>query len=506
MRVLHVAAEVYPFVKTGGLADVVGALPAAQAALGADVRVLLPGLPTLVQLLRDARVVARVMPPWGGAAAEIVAGRLDAPQLAGVPILLLRHDGLYDRPGTPYGDGSGHAFADNQRRFALLGLGAARLAEGVDAAWVPQIVHGHDWHAGLAPAWIAFGRAARRHRAGSVFTVHNLAFQGLFDHRQFVELGLPIETWSPQGLEFHGQMSFMKAGLHYADRITTVSPTYAREIQTPEFGAGLDGVLRERSSVLSGILNGVDDAVWDPATDGALAATYSADKPPGKAACKAALQAECGLHADADAPLFAAVSRLTEQKGLQLLVGHIDALVAQGGQLVVLGSGDAAIEGALRQAAARHPKSVVLRQGFDEALSHRIFAGSDVTLVPSRFEPCGLTQMYALRYGSLPLVRRTGGLADTVTDCTLEDLADERATGFVFERFDAEDLQRALRRAFTLWQRPRQWRAVRKRGMRQRFGWGEAAQRYLALYDAALGPVPAQRARGRQSGQRRAAP
>jgi starch synthase len=285
-------------------------------------------------------------------------------------------------------------------------------------------------------------------------------------------------------------MSFMKAGLHYADRITTVSPTYAREIQTHEFGAGLDGVLRERSSVLSGILNGVDDAVWDPATDEALAATYSAERPAGKAACKAALQAECGFDPNADAPLFAAVTRLTEQKGLQLLVGHIDALVARGGQLVVLGSGDAAIESALRQAAVRHPKSVALRQGFDEALSHRIFAGSDVTLVPSRFEPCGLTQMYALRYGSLPLVRRTGGLADTVADCTLEDLADERATGFVFERFDAEDLQRALRRAFALWQRPREWRAVRKRGMRQRFGWGEAAQRYRALYDAALGPAP----------------
>jgi starch synthase len=361
-------------------------------------------------------------------------------------------------------------------------------------------VHGHDWHAGLAPAYLGVGRAARRHRAASVFTVHNLAFQGLFEQRHFVELGLPAQAWSLQGLEFHGQLSFMKAGLQYADRITTVSPSYAREIQTSEFGAGLDGLLRERSAALSGILNGVDDAVWNPAADDAIAAPYSADKPAGKAACKAALQRECGLDERADALLFSAVSRLTEQKGLQLLLPAIDELVARGGQLVVLGSGEAALEAAFRNAASKHPLAVALRQGYDEALSHRIFAGSDVTLVPSRFEPCGLTQMYALRYGSLPLVRRTGGLADTVTDCTLEDLADDSATGFVFERFDSADLQRALRRAFTLWQRPREWRVVRKRGMQQRFGWGEAAQQYLALYAAARSTLVEDSGRARNGG------
>jgi len=489
MRLLHVAAEIYPFVKTGGLADVLGALPAAQAAAGTEARVLLPGLPALVQVLREPQVVARVLAPWGGAPAEIVRGRLDAPQLAGVPAYLLRHEGLYQRPGTPYGDGSGHAFVDNHRRFALLGLAASRLAEGVDAAWAPSIVHGHDWHAGLTFAYLDVGKAARRHRAAGVFTIHNLAFQGLFEQRHFVELGLPASAWSLQGLEFHGQLSFMKAGLQYADRITTVSPSYAREIQSGEFGAGLDGLLRERAAALSGILNGVDDAVWDPATDAAIAARYGADKPAGKTACKAALQRECGLDVRDDALMFAAVTRLTEQKGLQLLLPAIDTLVARGGQLVVLGSGDPALEAALRRAAQQHPKAVALRQGYDEALSHRIFAGSDVTLVPSRFEPCGLTQMYALRYGSLPLVRRTGGLADTVTDCTIEDLADGRATGFVFERFDSDDLERALRRAFTLWQRPRDWRAVTKRGMQQRFGWGEAAARYRTLYEA-LGPAP----------------
>jgi starch synthase len=488
-RLLHVGAEIYPFVKTGGLADVIGALPAALVAAGADARVLLPGLPALTSVLRDAKVVGRVQPPWGGAAAELVEGRLDAPSADSVPAILLRHDALYARAGTPYGDGSGHPFADNPRRFALLGLAAARLAEGVNPAWRPQVLHAHDWHAGLACAYNAFSRRAGKSAAAGVFTIHNLAFQGVFARAAFTELGLPADAWGMQGVEFHDQLSFMKAGLHYADRITTVSPTYAHEIQTPELGAGLDGLLRERSAAVSGILNGVDDAVWNPEHDALIATRFSAQRIAGKAQCKAALQEECGLDVQSAAPLFTAVSRLTEQKGLQLLIGAIDALVERGAQLVVLGSGDAALEDAFRAAAKKHPLHVALRQGYDEALSHRIFAGSDVTLVPSRFEPCGLTQMYALRYGSLPLVRRTGGLADTVIDCTLEDLADERATGFVFERFDADDLLRAVRRAHTLWSRPRDWRAVQKRALAQRFGWDTAAARYLALYRS-LRPAP----------------
>jgi starch synthase len=489
-RILHVGAEIYPFVKTGGLADVIGALPAALNAEGAQARVLLPALPGLATVLRGARAVGRVQAPWGGAAAELLEGRLDAPALADVPVYLLKHDALYQRAGTPYGDGSGHPFPDNQRRFALLGLAAARIAEGAALDWRPDVLHGHDWHAGLAFAYAHEGRRAGRHAAGGVFTIHNLAYQGLFPRATFAELGLPADAWGLQGVEFHGQLSFMKAGLQYADRITTVSPTYAREIQGHELGCGLDGLLRERTSVVSGVLNGVDAAVWNPADDTLIAARYSAAKLAGKALCKAALQRECGLDVSAEAPLFGAVSRLTEQKGLNLVIEATDDLVARGGQLAVLGSGDAALEAAFRAAAVRHPTRVALRQGYDEALSHRIFAASDVTLVPSRFEPCGLTQMYALAYGSLPLVRRTGGLADTVVDCTLEDLADERATGFVFERFEPGDLQRALRRAFTLWQRPREWKLVQRRGMAQRFGWNEAARRYLDLYDAVLGPAP----------------
>ena len=482
LRVLHVGAEIFPLLKTGGLADVLGALPAALRHAGADARVLLPAFPSLAAALVDVREVAQLALPWGGAAAHLLAGRFAASALKSVPVYLLRHDALYGRDGNPYSDASGAAYADNHRRFALLGLAATRLAEGLDPDWLPQVVHGHDWHAGLAPAYLSFSRAAGASRAASVYTVHNLAYQGQFPSSVFGELGLPAAAYTLHGVEFHGQVSFMKAALHYADRITTVSPTYAHEIQQAELGCGFDGLLRERSAVLSGILNGVDEAVWNPADDTAIARPYSAERIAGKAACKAALQRECGLDVQTAAPLFTVVSRLTEQKGLNLVAEALPAIVERGGQLVVLGSGDAALEAAFARAANAHSRQVALRQGYDEALSHRIFAGSDVTLVPSRFEPCGLTQLYALKYGSLPLVRRTGGLADTVVDCTLEDLADERATGFAFERFDAADLSRALRRAFALWARPRDWRTVRGRAMAQRFGWDTAAARYLALY------------------------
>jgi starch synthase len=482
LRVLHVGAEIFPLLKTGGLADVLGALPGALRRAGADARVLLPAFPALESALTSVREVGVLQPPWGGAPARLLAGSFAAAPLVGLPIYLLQHDALFGRAGNPYGDANGEAYGDNHRRFALLGLAATRLAEGLDPHWLPQIVHGHDWHAGLAPAYLSFSRAAGASRAASVFTIHNLAYQGQFPSTIFGELGLPAAAYTLHGVEFHGQVSFMKAGLHYADRITTVSPTYAREIQGSELGCGLDGLLGQRSAALSGILNGVDEAVWNPADDASIARAFNVDKMSGKAACKAALQRECGLELQTGAPLFTVVSRLTEQKGLHLVAEALPAMLESGGQLVVLGSGDAALEAAFARAAKAHPRQVALRQGYDEALSHRVFAGGDVTLVPSRFEPCGLTQLYALKYGSLPLVRRTGGLADTVIDCTLEDLADQRATGFVFERFDAADLTRAVRRAFALWARPRDWRAVRGRAMAQHFGWNAAAAGYSTLY------------------------
>ncbi|CAM3874438.1 glycogen synthase GlgA [Roseateles saccharophilus] len=483
MRVLQVSAELFPLLKTGGLADVAGALPAALAAVGAQPRLLVPGFPAIRESLSGECAVAPVALPWSEGRAALLRGRL--PGFA-MPVYVLDAPGLFDRPGNPYGDAAGVAYVDNHRRFALLGLAAARLAEGVDGSWKPEIVHAHDWHAGLACAHIAASRSRRRSEARTVFTVHNLAYQGLFPAGHFCDLGLPPQHYAVEGLEFYGQLSFMKAGLHFADAITTVSPSYAREIQTPEQGCGLDGLLRHRAGVLHGILNGVDYGVWSPSGDAAIAARYDAQDASGKAACKAALQRECGLAEQPDAPLFGIVSRLTEQKGLPLVLETLDELIDRGGQLVVLGSGDARLEAAFADAAARHPGRVARRTGMDEGLAHRIVAGSDVVLVPSRFEPCGLTQLYGLSYGALPLVHRVGGLADTVVDCTLEDLAADTATGFVFSAFTADACRRALRRAFALWSRQDNWARVRAAAMRQHFGWDAAARRYVEVYDGLL--------------------
>ncbi len=483
-RVLQVSAELYPLLKTGGLADVTAALPAALAAVGAEPRLLLPGFPAIRDALLDDCVVAPLSLPWGEGRAALLRGRLRG---IDAPAYVLDAPGLYERPGNPYADATGVAYADNHRRFALLGLAAARLAEGIDASWLPEIVHAHDWHAALACAHLQASRERRRSRAKSVYTVHNLAYQGLFPARLCCELGLPPPQYAVEGLEFFGQLSFMKAGLQFADAITTVSPSYAHEIQAAEQGCGLEGLLRRRADHLHGILNGVDASIWSPGADTAIAATYSADAPAGKAACKAALQAETGLAALPGALLFGVVSRLTEQKGLPLVIEALPELLAKGGQLVVLGSGDARLDAAFADAAAKHPQQVARRVGMDEALAHRIFAGSDVVLVPSRFEPCGLTQLYGLAYGALPLVHRVGGLADTVVDASLEDLSSGHATGFAFDRFHPDAYHRALRRAFALWAQPEAWARVRATAMRQRFSWDAAARAYVGIYQGLLG-------------------
>ncbi|MDB5731126.1 MAG: glycogen synthase GlgA, partial [Variovorax sp.] len=468
MRILQVSAELFPLLKTGGLADVAGALPLALAAAGQDARVLLPGFPPIMAGATDWAPVAEFRAPWGESA-RLLRGRI-VPSSNAVTTAphayVIEAPALYDRPGNPYEDARRQPYADNHRRFALLGWAAAQLAHGLDPDWQPELVHAHDWHAGLAPAYLALARPEGAPRVASVFTVHNLAYQGLFSGSHLAELGLPAHAFDVNGLEYHGQLSFMKAGLYYADRLTTVSPTYAREIQTPEQGCGLDGLLRGRGDALTGILNAVDEAVWNPATDRLLPQPYDARRPGGKARCKAALQEALGLAALPDAPLFVIVSRLTEQKGLPLVLGGLDALLARGGQFALLGSGERWLEEAFLQRAAAASRSVSVTLGHDEALAHRLFAAGDVTLVPSLFEPCGLTQLYGLKYGSLPLVRRVGGLADTVVDCTLEDMADGEATGFVFDDFDSAGYDRALRRAFALYARPVDWRRVRATAMR----------------------------------------
>jgi starch synthase len=478
MKILQVSAEIFPLVKTGGLADIAGALPAALRTVGCDPRVLLPGFPPILADLSDARTLCELVAPWGDRV-RVRAGNLAT---LGLTAYVLDVPHRYDRPGSPYEDAQRQPYADNHLRFALLGFVAAQLAQGLDPDWQPELVHCHDWHAGLAPAYMAFAQPKRTPRVPSVYTVHNLAYQGVFDASVFAELGLPPAAFAMEGLEFYGQVSFMKAGLFYADRISTVSPTYAKEIQTPEQGCGLDGLLRARSGVLSGILNAVDESVWNPAHDPLIPFSFDATDDAGKARCKASLQQEFGLAVQTDAPLFVIVSRLTEQKGLHLVLGGLDGLLGQGGQLIVLGSGDAGMEQAFRERAAAHSKALAVRIGYDENLAHRLFAASDVTLVPSRFEPCGLTQMYGLKYGSLPLVHRVGGLADTVVDSAAGDLAN----GFVFDNFEQAAYDQAVRRAIALYAQRSDWVKIRTRAMGQALGWQLAAGHYLALYRQAI--------------------
>ncbi len=474
LRVLHAAAELFPWVKTGGLGDVMAALPRALAARGVDARLVLPGFAGFLDAFELSETV-RLRTPFALERVRIALAHLPG---SGISAYIVDHPAFYDRPGNPYAAPDGGAWPDNHRRFALLGWAAAALAQGADPRWRPDILHCHDWHAGLAPAYLRAVGAA----VPSVFTVHNLAFGGLFPAALFPDLALPASFFAIDGVEFYGGFSLMKAGLFYANRLTTVSPTYANEIQTPAFGWGFDGLLRGRADVLSGILNGVDPQVWSPENDPALPRRYGVnDAGAGKAAAKAALAQRFGLASDAG-PLFGAVTRLTPQKGFDLLLAALPGLVDLGGRLVLLGSGDGALEAGFAAAAQIYRGRVGVALGYDEALSHLIIAGSDSILVPSRFEPCGLTQLYALRYGALPLVRRTGGLADTVVDANAVTLAEGSATGFAFDEATPEGLLAALQRAIALYGDRASWQRTMRQAMTRDFSWEAAARQYVALY------------------------
>jgi starch synthase len=474
LRVLHAAAELYPWVKTGGLGDVMAALPAALGALGTDLRLVLPGFTEFLDAF-ELTEIARLRTPFAVERVRIALAR--RPDSA-VAAYLVDHPAFYDRPGTPYQASDGSDWPDNHRRFALLGWAAAALARGADPAWRPDLLHCHDWHAGLAPAYLR----ARGAAVPSVFTVHNLAYQGFFPASFFADLALPPNFFATDGVEFYGGLAFIKAGLFYADRLTTVSPTYAREIQTPAFGMGLDGLLRTRADDLTGILNGVDPAVWSPEDDKLLPVPYSADDMADKADAKETLARRFDLDADDGGPLFGAVTRLTSQKGLDLLLAALPGLLALGGRLVLLGSGDAALEAGFRAAERIYRGKIGIEIGYDEALSHLIIGGSDSILVPSRFEPCGLTQLYALRYGSPPVVRRTGGLADTIVDATEATLADGTATGFAFDSETPDGLLDGVRRAVALYGDRAGWRRLVTRAMTRDFSWTASARQYQALY------------------------
>jgi starch synthase len=478
LSVLFATSEMAPWVKTGGLGDVAAALPVALRRAGHDVRVLLPFYPALQRAFSQAAEIA-LLPAL---APSLPASRLLAADSDGLPLLLLDCPGLFVRPGNPYLAADGRDWPDNASRFGLLSRVAALLGqEKSPLGWRPEIIHANDWQTALAPAWLHYEGGA-----ASVVTVHNIAFQGCFGEPVRAALGLPEAAWRFDGVEYHGQLSFLKAGLQLASLISTVSPTYAREIQDEAFGYGLSPLLRHRRHQLRGILNGIDSEIWNPAADPALAAPYAANRLAAKRTNKAALQRAMGLAESAERPLFGVISRLTEQKGLDLLLTIGDGIPHLPAQLAVLGSGDRTMEAGFLALAERHPGQISVSLKFDESLAHRIEAGADCFLMPSRFEPCGLNQMYSLRYGTPPLVQATGGLADTVVDVSETTLADKTANGFVMADGSAHALWLAMQRATATWHDRRLWQRIQQNGMRRDFSWSHAAAEYGQLYRDAL--------------------
>lgn len=480
MRVLFVSSEVFPLIKTGGLADVSGALPAALFGAGIDVKVLLPGYPDALAKVEGKRQVGSLGDPLGvGGEARLVSGKLPG---SGVPVWLIDCPALYARDGGPYQDASGRDWPDNALRFGMLSWTAAHLCtEGSPSKWRPQVLHANDWQAGLAPAYLHAWKLATR--PVTVFTIHNIAYQGQFPASTVAELGLPAEMFQMEGLEFYDRLSFLKAGLFYSDRLTTVSPRYAKEIQHAPHGCGMEGLLALRNLDLTGILNGADYGIWNPSEDSYLAQPYQpADFAKGKAANKAALQRELGLAEDPKAPLLVAVTRLAEQKGMDLVLSVLPSILQQGAQLAVVGTGERSLEEGFRAASDNHPSQVSVTIGYSEELAHKLMAAGDMLLMPSRFEPCGLTQFYAFRYGTVPVAHATGGLADTVSDTTYDSLMTDTASGFTFEHANSGAFQWCIERAIAMFRQGDQWRRIQQAIVLQDFSWDRSASRYIDLY------------------------
>ncbi|MDX3927678.1 MAG: glycogen synthase GlgA [Shinella sp.] len=479
MNILSVASEMFPLIKTGGLADVAGALPLALAAHGIRMRTLIPGYPAVMQHLTEPEEVASFADLFGEPASILAATH------AGTDILVLDAPGFFDRTGGPYTDATGKDFPDNWRRFAALSHAAAEIARGLLPDWKPDIVHAHDWQAAMVAVYMRYTGITD---TPSIVTVHNLAFQGQFGPQIFPELRLPQEAFSVDGLEYYGDVGFLKGGLRTAWAITTVSPSYAHEITTAEYGMGLEGLINARSADLTGIVNGIDTGVWDPQTDVHISSNYSAGSLRRRLANRKILSDRFGL-VDDDGPIFCVISRLTWQKGIDLIAEVADWIVSEGGKLAVLGSGDQGLEGALLAAASRHRGRVGIVIGYNEPLSHLMQAGADAILIPSRFEPCGLTQLYGLRYGCIPIVARTGGLADTVIDANEAALSARVATGFQFTPITAEGLRQALRRVFKAYHEPKVWARLQNQGMKSDVSWEKSAERYANLYSSLLARV-----------------
>ena len=482
MRLLFVSPEIFPLSKTGGLGDVSAALPAALAELGVDVRLMMPGYPKALSVARKLKVVA---PLGRGHRGRLLLG--ETPD-TGLPVYLVDAPELYARPGGPYQDGDGVDWPDNAERFALLCRMAVAAACGrADPRWSADIVHANDWPTGLVPFLIR--DLPPDVRPATVFTIHNLAFQGLFPPEAMDLLRLPPTAFSPDGIEFYGRVSFLKAGIRCSDKVTTVSPGYAREITTAEYGVGFEGIIRSRQPDLVGITNGVDVNVWNPAADPCLPASYSPADFSGKLECKQRLQRELHLPVDAETPIIASMSRLTEQKMADIVAAAVPAMVEAGAQFVLIGEGDQRVETEFARLGAKYPE-VSVCIGYEEAMAHRILAGADMLLAPARFEPCGLSAMYGSLYGTPPIGRRTGGLGATICDASPLAIRDATATGFLFDDVSVDGLLEGVYRALALYRRPILWRQLQLHGMARDFAWAGSARQYIELYAGLVGEPP----------------
>ncbi|HLE40104.1 MAG TPA: glycogen synthase GlgA [Nitrospirota bacterium] len=478
MRILFAASEAAPFAKTGGLADVAGSLPPALASLGHDVRVVMPRYQCVDPDRFKLKHIATFYVPLGSwkERGDILQGKMGG----NVTVYFINKDIYYNRPHlyrTPHAD-----YPDNAERFTFFSRSIFELCRAV--GFSPDIIHAHDWQTGLVPFYLkkVYRDNALFRNTKTVFTVHNLGYQGLFWHWDLRLIGAGWDVFTPEGMEFWGKISFLKAGLVYSDLITTVSETYGKEIQTPKYGSGLNGVLAKRSVDLSGIMNGIDYGVWNPARDEFIAQRYSASRPAGKSACKEALRKRVGLP-PSNAPLIGMVARLTEQKGLDILMEALPKIISLGAQIIIQGTGEERYHRSLTEAAGRYPNQMRVLLRFEEALARSIYAGSDLFLMPSRYEPCGLGQMIALRYGSVPLVRKTGGLADTVESYNSKT---GQGTGFVFNEYSPLALIAALRRALAVYRNREKWTSLMRAGMKQDFSWARSAKEYVKLYRKAL--------------------
>lgn len=480
MDILFASSEAHPLIKTGGLADVAGSLPRAIRNLRHDIRVIIPAYQRILKQTDNLTLVAHLDIEGVDTPVRLLAGRLPG---STVKLYLVDSPVHFDRPGNPYTTSDGGPWPDNAGRFTTFCRAIQSVAEdsaGLD--WQPQMVHCNDWQTGLVPPLLA----TRAQGPATVFTIHNLAYQGLFDWDTFEALDLPADFWSTEAMEFHDHFSFIKGGLVFADWLTTVSPTYASEIQTAEFGYGLEGLISHRRHNLTGIVNGVDYSVWNPGRDTQIPVQYNQRCLFHKTENKRALQEHFELPVDSSRPLFGVISRLVEQKGIDLILDIVPELVTRNAQLVILGSGDPLIEAAIAKACTEWPQHIAAFLGYDEALAHHIEAGADIFLMPSRFEPCGLNQIYSQRYGTIPIVRHTGGLADTVTDTTPETLENKTATGFSFTAPTATALQAAVTRALQYYQDPEAWQQIITTGMKQDFSWKRSAEQYLDLFEKVL--------------------